>query len=429
MDLTRQPPRRPSNATMAGIVGLARLIDKARGHNAELIGEFKYGPDSGLDCEVLELLGISADDFADAAGRLWDEEMVGWVTERMTCSQADIDAFNAEQLARTPQDELHERLLKERIEKYAPGRTDITTVYASIELDDWGAFREKDLTVEPPRTGFLKSVAGLTGAARMADKARAHKTGKLGDYKYGDDSYIDRAILEFLGLTAEAFAEGAWQNPNDAELSEWIGERASFTKGAATLLNDRLSRHGMGNPEFAERFRARRDEICPDRPEVTTYLALMDIDDEQSFGIVDLTRRPPRSPYDTMGGVLALPRMIDKGRAHNAGLLGGYWYGEDSGFDRRILEFLGLSAEEFAAGLAQHATDEAVESWLGDRLDRDATAVNEALVELSPSDAAGRTRLAGGFKSLDPARHDLNTFMALSQLDDELFLARLRTRV
>ena len=31
MDLTRQPPRRPSNAQVAGIVGLARMIDKARG--------------------------------------------------------------------------------------------------------------------------------------------------------------------------------------------------------------------------------------------------------------------------------------------------------------------------------------------------------------------------------------------------------------
>ena len=53
MDLTRQPPRRPSNAGIAGIVGLARMTDKARGHNAELLGEFKYGETSGLDCEIL----------------------------------------------------------------------------------------------------------------------------------------------------------------------------------------------------------------------------------------------------------------------------------------------------------------------------------------------------------------------------------------
>ena len=60
MDLTRQPPRRPSNAQVAGIVGLARMIDKARGHNAETIGEFKYGDDSGLDVEVLEFINMDA---------------------------------------------------------------------------------------------------------------------------------------------------------------------------------------------------------------------------------------------------------------------------------------------------------------------------------------------------------------------------------
>ena len=35
MDLTRQPPRRPTNLGIAGIVGAARLTDKARSHNAE----------------------------------------------------------------------------------------------------------------------------------------------------------------------------------------------------------------------------------------------------------------------------------------------------------------------------------------------------------------------------------------------------------
>ena len=66
MDLTRQPPRRPSNASVAGIVGLARMIDKARGHNAETIGEFKYGDDSGLDVEVLEFINMDAAEFAEA---------------------------------------------------------------------------------------------------------------------------------------------------------------------------------------------------------------------------------------------------------------------------------------------------------------------------------------------------------------------------
>ena len=67
MDLTKQPPRRPSNKAIAGIVCLARMTDKARGHEAELIGEYKYGDDSGMDGETLSFLGMGAEEFEDAA--------------------------------------------------------------------------------------------------------------------------------------------------------------------------------------------------------------------------------------------------------------------------------------------------------------------------------------------------------------------------
>ncbi len=433
MDLTRQPPRRPSNAGIAGIVGLARMTDKARGHNAEMIGEFKYGETSGLDCEVLELLGIGFDDFADAVDRLWDVELEAWVRQSMTCSQEQIDAFNQEQLAREPLDELHRRLLRERIDAYAPGSTDITTVYASIELDDWGAFRDEDLTARPPRTAFLRTVAGIVGAARMADKARGKRSGKLGAYRYGDDSYVDRTILELLGLSPQDFEEAAWRNPNDAELGEWIREQSSFTAAGVSVLNAHLTPRGLATADVAETFRKRRDEVCPDRPDVTTYFELMDIDDEQSFGIVDLNRRPPRSAFDTsLGGVNGLARMIDKGRAHNAAHLGAYWFGEDSGFDRRILELLNLSSADFASALAQHDTDEGVLSWLGDRLqgrDTEVAALNQTLVVLTPGSDEVRGYLIAGVKGADPARSDIDTFMALTQVDDDVFLARLRTRV
>ena len=67
MDLTRQPPRRPSNLGVAGIVGAARMTDKARAHNNETLGDFVYGKYSGLDRRILEFLGITADAFAEAA--------------------------------------------------------------------------------------------------------------------------------------------------------------------------------------------------------------------------------------------------------------------------------------------------------------------------------------------------------------------------
>ena len=271
MDLTRQPPRRPSNAGVAGIIGLARMIDKARGHNAETIGEFKYGDDSGLDVEVLEFINMNAAEFAEAVDELDDEVLGVLALERAQKSQGEIDTFNEEHLTREPQDELHERLLVERIAKYAPERTDIKTVFTSIELDDWGAFRDLDLTSEPPRSPYLRSVFGVAGAARMADKARAVTCGKLGEYRFGDDSSQDAAILDFLGIEEDAFRQAAYENPNDDELSEWIAERCEKSAADKSVFNAwraNVGRYG----EMHERLKMRRAEVAPERGDIESLL-------------------------------------------------------------------------------------------------------------------------------------------------------------
>ena len=48
-----------------------------------------------------------------------------------------------------------------------------------------GGCWEVDLQVCPPRSPYNRDVAGLFGLARMADKARASRCQKNGDYKYG----------------------------------------------------------------------------------------------------------------------------------------------------------------------------------------------------------------------------------------------------
>ena len=127
MDLTRQPPRRPTNLSVAGIVGAARLTDKARAHNAETLGEYLYGENSGLDQRVLTFLGISDDTYAEAADEHDDAALGQWVLETTGKTEAEIAAFNAETINLNPDTEGHKQRLKERLARYAPGRTDITT--------------------------------------------------------------------------------------------------------------------------------------------------------------------------------------------------------------------------------------------------------------------------------------------------------------
>ena len=432
MDLTKQPPRRPSNTGMAGIAGLARMADKARGHNAELIGEFKYGDDSGLDREVLEFIGMSADAFAAAADELDDEELGKLALEKAQKSQAEIDAFNKEHLEREPQDALHVRLLAERLAKYAPGNTDIKTVFASIELDDWGDFRDRDLTKRPPRTPYLRTVAGVVGVARMSDKARAVKCGRAGEYKYGNDSGIDERILEFLGIGANDFAEGAYQNPNDVELSEWVQSRCTRTAVEKCAFNAWLGMRGK-YPPTRERFLQRRAEICPECTWVDTWLELIDYDDQKSFGLVDLTRRPPRSPYDTsVGGLVGLARLIDKGRAYIGDTLGDYWYGADSGADKGVLAFLKVEVEEFTAALGECKTDEEVAAWLDERLARpeeEVEAFNQRAQAAGPANEQGWGFLRQSVANLDPTRKDISSWYGQMQLDDQITFARLKAGV
>ena len=96
MNLTRQPPRRPTNLGIAGIVGAARMTDKARAANEETLGDYIYGQTSGLDQRVLAFLGISADGFAEAVKEHDDAALSDWVLETSGKTAAEIAAFNEE---------------------------------------------------------------------------------------------------------------------------------------------------------------------------------------------------------------------------------------------------------------------------------------------------------------------------------------------
>ena len=431
MDLTQQPPRRPSNVGVGGMVNLARMADKARANVEETEGEFLYGEASGLDKILLDFLGISADDFADAAGRYGDVELAAWTHRVSEVTDVDLEAFNRHHLGREPGDDAGRGRLRERVEKYAPGRTDIKTVFQSIELDDWASFREVDLCSKAPRTPYDRGVMGVYGLARMADKARAEKCGKLGEYIY--NCPIDQAAIAFLGVSADDFGTAAWENPNDLELAEWVEANSSRCSGELSGFNATISTKGPESKEEREIFQAGLNRSAPGRTDVVTWFDLLDLDDEASFGTVDLTRRPPRSPYDTSAsGMAGLSRMIDKGRAFLCGTLADYWYGEDSGVDRFVLKFLGISADAFTDALREYKTDEELVAWIGEqgaKTESEIERYNQEANNLGPSSEASAVWLRGVVDSLDPSRTDIETYFGLMQLSDRISFQRLKAGV
>ena len=422
MDLTHQPPRRPTNLSVAGIVGAARLTDKARAHNAETLGEYLYGESSGLDQRVLTFLGISADAYAAAADEHDDAALGQWVIETSGKTEAEIAEFNDAAISQLPDTEGHKQRLKERLALYAPGRTDITTVLQSMELDDWGSFWQVDLTTKPPRSARAKDVGGICGVARMADKARAERAGKIGEYLYGDNSGQDVRILTFLGISADDFQEAAVNNPNDLEIGAWVRENSGKSQDDIDEFNDTLVNYGPNDTTW-ERFEARCQEVDPTRTDITTWVQLQDVDDQLSFGIIDLNRRAPRSPYNTdVYGMVQLARLIDKGRASNSNSLGAYFYGEDSGIDRATLGFLGVSAAEFTEALKTLSTDADVEAWLKEnhpKSEADIQTYNERMIQMGPTDERYKALMAKMIDRIAPGRTDINTWFALMLLDDE----------
>ena len=162
--------------------------------------------------------------------------------------------------------------------------------------------------------------------------------------------------------------EAAYAHPNDTELGEWIAERVEKTPAEKCAFNAMRAQFGrLGEARSA--FLQRKEEVGCDRGEVDTFFDLMDFDDEKSFGIVDLRRHAPRSIYDvSVGGVAGLARIIDKARAAHCRMLGAYWFGDDSGFDRQVLQFIGTAVDEFSAAIKICEGDDAVWDWLRDRV-------------------------------------------------------------
>jgi len=430
MNLTKQPPRRPSNTGIAGIVGLARMTDKARAYNNKTLGEYLYGETSGLDVIVLKFINMTANEYAEATDEMNDAELSFLALKKSKKRKEEIEAFNKEQLEKTPQDERHRQMLKERVARYAPERTDIKTVFQSMELDDWGSFRQRDLAKGPPRSPYIRSVAGIVGVARMSDKARAARDGLLGEYKYGTDSPLDKIILGFLDVSAGDFSQAAYQNPNDIELGEWIRANTNRSNAEISAFNAQRTNFGRSG-KYRELLLKYRAGICPERTDIDTFFELLDYEDECSFGLVDLTRHAPRNPYDTsVGGLTALGRMIDKGRAHNTGTSGDYRYG--CLIDCYLLEFLGLDADEFAAGLKEHATDEAVVEWLGERLKNPRQEIeefNQSMWKLAPENEEQQALLDRVVAKCDQSRTELESFFAIMVLDDAITLARLKAGI
>jgi len=99
-DLSKSLPRSPRE-TLAGLVHLPRMLDKARASAAERLGEYIYP--CPMDRKVLDFLELDPDAVRKAAVHLDDAEMADWVEAHATPrSPAERADFSARFLAAAP---------------------------------------------------------------------------------------------------------------------------------------------------------------------------------------------------------------------------------------------------------------------------------------------------------------------------------------
>ncbi len=135
MDLTVAYPRSP-NEEIAGIVSLARMLDKTQANAEGTLGE--YDVDCPHDKPVLAFLGVDFATFAAKAKELhYDTAKIeNWASPLVKKHSAqEIAAFNASRRAWAPDDH-SQPYFDQMLASVAPGRKDVTKWFQLLDLDE-----------------------------------------------------------------------------------------------------------------------------------------------------------------------------------------------------------------------------------------------------------------------------------------------------
>jgi hypothetical protein len=134
---------------------------------------------------------------------------------------------------------------------------------------------------------------------------------------------------------------------------------------------------------------------------------------------MDLSRAFPRSPKQEMAGLVHLPRMIDKGRAHKVDKLADYIF--PCPFDKIILNFLRVDAEIFA-NMTIEKKDSEISDWAKglteSKSQGDLDFINRQILERKP-DSEDRLDYFNDLRNkIDPSRTDVDTWADLIDLEE-----------
>lgn len=134
MDLSRAYPRSPK-VKMAGLVHLARMIDKAQAYKENQIADYDYP--CPLDKIILNFLSIDSDAFAGKAMEGGDDAIRTWAEETLKNKKPEEFVFiNDQILERKPDSEDRLKYFSEVRDRIDPSRTDVNSWVDLLDLEE-----------------------------------------------------------------------------------------------------------------------------------------------------------------------------------------------------------------------------------------------------------------------------------------------------
>jgi hypothetical protein len=135
-----------------------------------------------------------------------------------------------------------------------------------------------DLTQEYPRSVHHK-LHGVVQLARAIDKGKATANGNVGEYHY--DCPMDKAVFSFLGLDAAKLLDVIKNAQSDAEIEAYVAPFVSVKSGDEIEAWNHQWVTTAPTGDSLKYFLELRDQVAPDRKDVTAWADLLDLDEKR----------------------------------------------------------------------------------------------------------------------------------------------------
>ena len=136
-----------------------------------------------------------------------------------------------------------------------------------------------DLTKAYPRSVRAKW-QGVVQLGRTIDKGKAKAHGNVGEYHY--NCPMDQAVFAFLGIDHERLLDAIKNAESDAEIEAYTRPFvAAHSAEEIERWNREWLAHEPDNDDSRKYFVELRNQVAPDRTDVTAWADLLDLDEKR----------------------------------------------------------------------------------------------------------------------------------------------------